>query len=325
MNINDDIMQLIIRHLSKTSSGADDLALNTWLDESPENTVEFEKIKKVWTNSEAVATAPIDVHSEWNSFKNKHFAEPAHKPKVLFMPTNRWAIFAAAAVLLIGLFIGVKYLNTTPSYTTGAGERLLVELADGSEVILGELTTLTVDEDFNKQKREVTLTGEGFFTIAKNASKPFEIAANNTTTRILGTAFHLVAQQQANYLNVAEGKVAYWENSNNDTLILTRGKRGELKNGKLEKSELTDPNYASWKTGVFVFENKPVLEVIGEIQDYYLFDAPNLNSFNKVNCRFSGNFSDQTLESALEELSLIMGMKYTLKDAVLTIESFSCQ
>ncbi len=324
MNINDEIMQLIIKHLSNKSSGVDDSALKAWLAEKTEHQLEFEKIKKIWETSGSAIAKPMDVHSEWEKFRSKHFDLKKKEPKVIWMPAARWAAYAAA-VLILGVFIGIQYLNQPQEYNTGAGERLLVKLDDGSEVILGEYSTLTIGKKFNDDKRKVKLDGEGFFTVAKNPSKPFEISGSKTTTRILGTAFQLVTKPSNNYLNVAEGKVAYWDNTNKDTLILTRGERGEVKNGKLKESKLDDPNYDSWKTGIFVFDNKPVIEVLDEIQDYYLFDAPNLSLYKNLNCRFSGKFSNQTLESVLEELGLIMGMEYTLKDSTLSIQSFSCK
>lgn len=324
MNISDDILKLITLHLSQKSSGEGDSTLEQWLKASPENRAEFEKIRKIWETSGSVVESPIDVQMEWSQFKDKHFDQSTSKTKVIPLNLSRILTYAAAAVVLLGVFVGVQHYYSSEIYSTESGQRLLVSLEDGTEVILSENSTLTVSSSFNNNKREVELKGEGFFTVAKNPSKPFEITGPKTTTRILGTAFQLRANAQSNYLNVSEGKVAYWETDNKDTLILTRGERGEIESGKLIESTIANPNFDSWKTGDFVFENKQVADVLYELQNHYLFDAPNLAEFYELPCHFSGKFNNQNLEDALEEFALIMGMDYSFEGASLNIKGFNC-
>ncbi len=325
MNINDEIMQLIIRHLSNKSSGADDLALEAWLSERPENQLEFEKIKKVWETSASTIATPIDVNAEWEKFRSKHFAKEVVEPKVIRMPFGKWANYAAAAVILIGLFVGVRHFNSSENYSTGAGERLMVSLEDGSEIILSENSTLEVSRGFNKNKRAVKLDGEGFFTVAKNPAKPFEIEGAQTTTKVLGTAFQLIASENKNLINVSEGRVAYWSATESDTLILTKGERGSYTNRNLVEELINDKNFDSWKTGRFSFENQHITYVLEALQDYYVFNISNLSDYKNSNCRFSGKFENQELEDVLEELALTMGMDYSFEKSVMHINKFYCE
>lgn len=324
MNINDEIMQLIIRNLSRESSGADDLRLQAWLAESPENRKEFEKIQRVWNTSGQALSQRIDVDHEWEKFKARNFTQKKAEPKVIRFPMNRIVSYAVAAGILIGLFIGIQYLFSGQTYSTGSGQRLLVSLEDGSEVILGENSSLKVARSFNRTVREVELDGEGFFTVAKDPAKPFEIDGPLTTTRVLGTAFQLVAKKNENFINVSEGKVAFWSDKNQDTLILTIGEKGALMNDELMEEEITTSSFDSWKTGIFLFENEPVTSVLQHLQDYYVFNISNLQQFENVNCRFTGKFENQDLQEVLDELALIMGMEYTLKDSTMHISKFYC-
>lgn len=68
-----------------------------------------------------------------------------------------------------------------------------MRLPDGSTVLLNEGSELSYSTSFGKQAREVTLTGEGYFDVQHNLSKPFKVLTGNVTTTVLGTAFNIKA------------------------------------------------------------------------------------------------------------------------------------
>ncbi|MGN6418298.1 MAG: FecR domain-containing protein, partial [Pseudobacter sp.] len=57
--------------------------------------------------------------------------------------------------------------------TTPYGGKYKIVLQDGTSVILNSGTSITYPIAFSKDLRKVTLTGEAYFEIAKNESKPF--------------------------------------------------------------------------------------------------------------------------------------------------------
>lgn len=75
--------------------------------------------------------------------------------------------------------------------STKFGSKSKIVLPDGSEVWLNAGSKLTYDEQFGKTIREVKLTGEAFFDVVKNASKPFIIHASNVDIKVLGTQFNV--------------------------------------------------------------------------------------------------------------------------------------
>jgi len=319
MEMDDKTINLIIGRLSNTNSAADDSALQQWLDENPKNQTEFDKYARLWEQSEGLTPFPkIDVEAQWKIFHGKHFKKEA---KVIRL---NWWQYAAAAVLILGLFMGT-YLSGSSVYETGSFERQQISLADGSTVTLKENTQLKVPRTFNWFARKLELEGTAFFDVAKNPEKPFEIKSDLTTTKVLGTQFKNTATQQLNELEVTEGKVAYWSVNTNDTLILTVGEKGVLKGSALTEKLITRPNANSWKSGVFSFEEKPLLEVLQSLQDYYVFDlAPNEVMRDKT-CSFTGSFEQQPLEEVLEELKLVMGMQYQFENGVLKLFNVACQ
>lgn len=322
MEINNDILNLILKHLQGKASANEQEKLEQWLKANEDHQQEYQKIADIWGASENL-NVDIDVDEEWNAFRSKHF-DSSTKGKVIQVDFRMASRIAAAAVLIIGVFLLGRYFFSPETYTTSVGERLMVNLDDGTSVILGENSELMVSGTFNKTSRNVELHGEGFFTVAKNPEKPFTISGPATGTQVLGTEFRLLALDDKNTVQISGGKVAYWKNGRRDTLILTRGEEGVVEAEKLIEREVSDPNFNSWKTGDFIFENQKIDRVLKSLQNHYVFNVENLKKLESSECQFSGKFENQPLEEILEELSLVMGLEFEWNKGILTINGMDC-
>ena len=87
-------------------------------------------------------------------------------------------------------------------------------LEDGSTVILEPGGEVRYNEKF-LNRREVYLSGDAFFEVTKDASRPFLVYANEITTKVLGTSFSIKAKQGEKEIVVAvkTGKVSVMANS----------------------------------------------------------------------------------------------------------------
>ena len=54
------------------------------------------------------------------------------------------------------------------------------------KLLLEPKSELRYDSDFGKEKREVFLTGEAFFEVAKDMQKPFLIYTGKLVTKVVG-------------------------------------------------------------------------------------------------------------------------------------------
>ncbi len=88
------------------------------------------------------------------------------------------------------------------------GEYSLV-LSDGSKVWLNSASRLKFPVKFTGGSREVEVTGEAYFEIAKDKSKPFRVRFNNSTVEVLGTHFNVSAYENDNVqaVTLLEGAV----------------------------------------------------------------------------------------------------------------------
>src|SRR5215208_2758028 len=114
----------------------------------------------------------------------------------------RWRIpvivLSGAAVLAIGV---AGYLRSRPNRAappvvlasqmtgTGVGAVDSLTLPDGTRVILGPLSSVTVVKGYGAARREVELRGEAFFDVVHNASSPFTTRALGVTITDVGTSF----------------------------------------------------------------------------------------------------------------------------------------
>jgi len=100
--------------------------------------------------------------------------------------------------------------NSTNSISTEYGNHSTrVELPDGSMVWLNSGSTLTYDKQFGVQRREVNLTGEGFFHVVHNAEKPFIIHTAYVDIKDLGTQFNVKCypEDKVTETSLVEGSV----------------------------------------------------------------------------------------------------------------------
>jgi ferric-dicitrate binding protein FerR (iron transport regulator) len=227
------------------------------------------------------------------------------KPGVTKTIHFRRYFHAAAAVilLLIGIYsVSVIYSNQRMS--TGFGNQTQITLPDGSLVSLNSGSKLVWNEKKFNRKRLVTLSGEAYFEIEKGGE--FIIQTENGTVEILGTKLNVFSREKEFWVSCLTGKVGVeTENSNQ---ILLPGEIVELTSQGLEKRVLTEVNQtATWKEGMFYFEDKPLVSIFAEIERQ--FDV-SIQFEGDVNRSITVSFTNNKLEEVLDVVCIPMGLKY---------------
>lgn len=91
-------------------------------------------------------------------------------------------------------------------FKTEMGENLSHVMPDGSIIWLNSSTTIKVD--YSKNYRRINLVkGEAHFEVAKDATRPFEVYADDRLVRAIGTAFTVHKVNGAIEVLVSEGTV----------------------------------------------------------------------------------------------------------------------
>jgi len=210
--------------------------------------------------------------------------EEKHKAK---QHTLRSVVQIAAAFILVSSITLLIYNNKQPLYnyiyplkytniTAANGKNVTVDLPDGSVVILNQNSKIVYSNRFNDKQREVSLTGEAYFKVAKNQNKPFVVHTGNLSTKVLGTSFNVEAYPFSKRIAVEliTGKV--WltihapKNDLNYKLTPNQTVTYNILTGQAEKKNISDAgSYTAWKDGKLKFSNTSLDEVIKRVQITY--------------------------------------------------------
>jgi len=308
---------LISKFLNGEFSEKDQLKLEKWLKEEPENRKVFENAKNLWSLSQKLNTVEsINTKKDWELVKNRiefnkinttEFAERKSRFTI-------WQI-AATVIILLGVgFLAKQFLFTTPDVIQVVSNNQIKEmvLPDGSTVVLNRNSELIYPEKFKKQQRQVTLSGEAFFEITKNPDKAFKINVDElATVEVLGTSFNINSDKEKDLINVnvVSGLVAFFTQTNKENKILLKKNEGALfEGGIISKKKRKNKNFLSWRTGVISFENEQIDVVCTTLSEFY--NTPIIpEKLNPEIIRFTSTFDNEKLDNVLEEIKLVLQLE----------------
>jgi transmembrane sensor len=153
-------------------------------------------------------------------------------------------------------------------------KNIVVNLPDGSKISLNRNSELSYRENFGKKNRNVKLTGEAFFEIAPDASKPFIIDAGNAVVKVVGTSFNVITNNSNSAVEVfvTTGKVILSDRTGLRSLDLEPGYVGKMDSKISGKTRNDNPNYLSWNTGLLVYERQKLDVVFNDLKRVYNMD-----------------------------------------------------
>jgi ferric-dicitrate binding protein FerR (iron transport regulator) len=226
----------------------------------------------------------INVDKAWNnvySRLNEDGLKTNNGPTRISFMRSTFMRVAAAAVILLTLGTTTVYLNYTGTFSkkitvaTGNDQKnLLVALSDGSKIFLNRNSEFSYRTNFGKHRRDVRLTGEAFFEISADASKPFIIDAGNVKVKVVGTSFNVITKnaESAVEVFVKTGKVMLSDNSGSQSMILDPGFVGTMDSKISGKTINNNPNYMSWNTGLLIYSGQKLDIVFNDLKKVYNMD-----------------------------------------------------
>lgn len=151
------------------------------------------------------------------------------------------------------------------------GSRTVVQLSDGTEVNLNYGSKIKYPRVFKGDKREVILSGEGYFDVAHNPDNPFIVKTQKLNIKALGTKFNVNAYHCDDVVSttLVEGKVVIEKvlpgKKVSPVGVLTPGQHiaYNLKSGSIYSEKGNVDKYIAWKEGKLIFDNEP-LTIVAE-------------------------------------------------------------
>ena len=153
--------------------------------------------------------------------------------------------------------------------STPAGTTTSITLNDGTQVLLSANSRLKYAKNFSSEIREVTLTGEARFHVAKDASRPFIVRTEQIQTQVIGTVFDVKAYPRTlPDVTLYEGKVEVSLNGTSPQLMQPGEQAFLNKKGKLQLAKASEEK-GKWAEGEFAFDNRELMAVMQEIGSWY--------------------------------------------------------
>lgn len=175
--------------------------------------------------------------------------------------------------------------------TPNGGQYELI-LPDQTRVWLNSASSIRFPTQFSGKERNVSISGEVYFEVSKNAKMPFKISVNQMEVQVLGTHFNIMAYKDENSVNTSllEGSVKVI--SGETTKILVPGQESRVhKNGSMTVVAADMEGVMAWKNGWFNFNQCDLQKIMRQISRWYDVDVVYQGKI--PNGRFSGIISQK--------------------------------
>ncbi len=157
------------------------------------------------------------------------------------------------------------------------GGEFHIVLEDGSEVWLNAESVLRYPDCFDGDTRDVELTGEAYFKVAKDSrGRQFRVRTSGQTVCVYGTEFNVLSYEEDEcvYTTLVNGCISLKKNDGSDSeLILTPGHQASFAkgDGSTQVKPVSTDLVTSWKDGMFVFEEQTLEQIMRQLSRWYDF------------------------------------------------------
>lgn len=188
----------------------------------------------------------------------------------------RYAVSVAAVFLAVLCGYGIYTHLAQPQMMvmTTTDNIAEVSLPDGSSVTLGRYSSLAYAKTMKGDERTVTLTGEAYFDVAKDAARPFIVQVEELDVKVLGTQFNVQAYPKSEEVRTTllEGAVAVYLKEGEGSVRLSPLESAVYhKTSAVLQKEIAP--YAAdeigWMKGTFIFREAPLRDIIQRLNNYY--------------------------------------------------------
>jgi len=156
--------------------------------------------------------------------------------------------------------------------STPKGGQYQVTLSDGTQVWLNAASSIRFPTSFIENQRQVEVTGEAYFEVAKNKEKPFIVHANGAQVEVLGTHFNVNAygDEPEVKTTLLEGSVKISKGNNSN--LMKPGQQSVVSNNNGDiylKNDIDIDEVMAWKNGGFNFNDADIPSIMREIARWY--------------------------------------------------------
>lgn len=209
----------------------------------------------------------------------------------------------------------------TNKIITEAGGEYSFLLSDGTRVWLNSSSEIEFPVEFLSNTRVVNLTGEAYFEVVPDKSKPFIVHSHNQTVEVLGTSFNIKAYPQESkiYTTLVNGSITVGSGGNK--IVLSPGMESVCsKNTNAIEVQPANIEFSTaWREGYFMFDEEELQEIIVVLARWYDYSF-DFDLSKEESSTFSGRFNKRnSLRSILNALALTGGPEFIINEETKTV------
>lgn len=244
-------------------------------------------------------------------------ASSRNRGAVRTMLMGRRRLIGGMGTIAASLLGGVLWFGSGSSYSTELGEIRKVPLADGSSATIN--SSSRIDVRLAGRLREVRLdSGEAWFQVAKDASRPFVVEAGAVVVQAVGTAFSVRRRTGGAEILVTEGVVEGWAaQADGHKIRLVAGQHAFIGDNAAIRLVTENPSDVdrslAWRAGTIDLKGRSLSDAIAEFNRYnrrrLVLDDQSLGGE-----RFDGIFRTDDPEGFAGTISRSFGASVDLRD-----------
>lgn len=295
--------ELIKGHFQTTNSVDQEKELENWIKDDSNRDFFLHCIQIL--KASQIKEPQFNEEGRWQEFLDKTSTE---KPLVGWGDKFKIVRIAAIVVFSIGLlFLGYQLTTGSSVTITAENEIVKAQLPDSSIVWLKSGSEITYNNEFGRKTRDITLTGQAFFDVRKDATRPFIIHTPNTSVEVVGTSFDLKTIDDSDELSVVTGRVKIRQSGSGSELTVGPGTQVmAVREKMISKETNTLSTVLSWKPKDFNFNHTSLEDVVYTLEAHYGINITTRVENNQ--CTFTGTYSDASYLEILRALSLTLNL-----------------
>lgn len=326
-----EIIEKIAKLFSGEATQNEISEINAWRNESAAHERYFNECRECWMLTEETPgpnimgknktweqiILRINPSSQTNAYSQKALLKIVTIAAVI-------AVFLTSSVFLIleGRSQSEMFQVTEVVIAAPAGQKAKVMLPDSSKVWLNSESILSYRTDFGISKRSVKITGEAFFDVSHDKSKPFCVHTDQITVRVLGTQFNInsPADDLNTTISLVSGKVDVLSAESNDLITsLEPGQKAIVDNQSLNNQtiECDTALESIWRLEQLKIRMEPIAEVVRKMEYWYGVDIDLQPSNNEE--LYWLTIKEQSIAEMLNLIDKITPIDYTINGRHITI------
>ncbi|MFI5139553.1 MAG: FecR family protein [Sphingobacteriales bacterium] len=216
--------------------------------------------------------------------------------------------------------IGSNPVIVYNTVTTPRGGEYQIVLSDGTKAWLNAASSLKFPTAFQGTARNVEITGEVYFEVAKNKNMPFKVFSNGAEVEVLGTHFDVMAYQDEpeTKATLLEGSVKF--RKNNADVLLKPGEQAVSPNtsNKIIVQQANIGETMAWREGYFVFQDENIQSIMRKVSRWYNVDVDYQG--NMENKEYGGKVSRyKNISDVLKSLELTGTIHFKIEERRVTV------